>query len=545
MYKLLLCVRYLRTRYIALASIISVMLGVATMIVVNSVMAGFSTEMRDRIHGILADVVVESRSMNGILDADQFMARIDAAAGDYIADMTPVVEVPGLLTFDLLGEPYTVPVELIGIDPKGKSLVGPMVEYLESYQPVVKDGKVVREALRSRDQVPNWELTEEARVYRRRRILAAQDKMRREGFDVGRMASPTAGPEIQQTAGEGPTTEEDIELAGGFSDEVYEEPESPKFAQPDFGEEENEEPQDVFTPRDARLYMAAGLISVPVENGETGETEIRFMLRPGDDVRLGTVVANRMDPVKIEATITDVFKSGMSEYDSRLVFMNIRELQKCRGMFENPVRDEDGNIVDATFAVTSVQIRLKDFDDHEEVVSRLKAAFPPEQVQVRTWEEKQGPLLEAVAVESAILNVLLFLIIAVAGFGILAIFYMIVVEKTRDIGILKALGASSKGVMSIFVTYGLALGVVGSSVGVVLGLLFVKYINEVEDGISWLTGHEVFNEEIYYFHDIPTRVHPGTVVWVAVGAMAIAVLASILPARRASRLNPVESLRYE
>ena len=118
----------------------------------------------------------------------------------------------------------------------------------------------------------------------------------------------------------------------------------------------------------------------------------------------------------------------MSEYDSRLVFMNIRELQKCRGMFENPVRDEDGNIVDATFAVTSVQIRLNDFDDHEEVVSRLKAAFPPEQVQVRTWEEKQGPLLEAVAVESAILNVLLFLIIAVAGFGILAIFYMIVVE---------------------------------------------------------------------------------------------------------------------
>ena len=205
MYKLLLCVRYLRTRYIALASIISVMLGVATMIVVNSVMAGFSTEMRDRIHGILADVVVESRSMNGILDAEQFMARIDAAAGDYIADMTPVVEVPGLLTFDLVGEPYTVPVELIGIDPKGKSLVGPMVEYLESYQPVVKDGKVVREALRSRDQVPNWELTEEARVYRRRRILAAQDKMRREGFDVGRMASPTAGPEIQQTAGEGPT----------------------------------------------------------------------------------------------------------------------------------------------------------------------------------------------------------------------------------------------------------------------------------------------------------------------------------------------------
>ena len=537
MYKLLLCVRYLRTRYIALASIISVMLGVATMIVVNSVMAGFSTEMRDRIHGILADVMVESRSMDGILDADQLMARIDAAAGDYIADMTPVVEVPGLLTFELVGEPYTVPIELIGIDPKGKSLVGPMVEYLESYQPVVKDGKVVREALRSRDQVPNWELTEEAKAYRRRQILNSQDEMREDGFEIGQTPPASDSPEFQQTGGDEIATEEDIELAGGFSDEVYQEL--------DFGEEQHEEPQDIFAPRAAKVYMAAGLISLPVENGETGETEIRFMRRPGDDVTVGTVVANRMDPVKIEATITDVFKSGMSEYDSRLVFMNIRELQKCRGMFENPVRDNFGNIVDATYAVTSVQIRLHDFEDHEEVVKRLKAAFPPEQVQVRTWEEKQGPLLEAVAVESAILNVLLFLIIAVAGFGILAIFYMIVVEKTRDIGILKALGASSKGVMSIFVTYGLALGVVGSSVGVVLGLLFVKYINEVEDGISWLTGHEVFNEDIYYFHDIPTRVHPGTVIWVAIGAMAIAVLASILPARRASRLNPVESLRYE
>ncbi len=87
--------------------------------------------------------------------------------------------------------------------------------------------------------------------------------------------------------------------------------------------------------------------------------------------------------------------------------------------------------------------------------------------------------------ESAILNVLLFLIITVAGFGILAIFYMIVVEKTRDIGILKALGASSRGVMSIFLGYGLALGLVGSGVGVAIGLLFVHYINEIEHVISW------------------------------------------------------------
>jgi lipoprotein-releasing system permease protein len=141
--------------------------------------------------------------------------------------------------------------------------------------------------------------------------------------------------------------------------------------------------------------------------------------------------------------------------------------------------------------------------------------------------------------------VLLFLIIAVAGFGILAIFFMIVVEKTRDIGILKALGASSRGVLAIFLSYGLSLGMVGSGVGAVAGLLFVHYINEIEALISWLTGHKVFDDRIYYFKSIPTYVDPWMVAWVASGAMLIAVLASILPARRAAALHPVEALRYE
>ena len=107
-----------------------------------------------------------------------------------------------------------------------------------------------------------------------------------------------------------------------------------------------------------------------------------------------------------------------------------------------------------------------------------------------------------------ILNMLLFMIIAVAGFGILAIFYMIVVEKTRDIGILKSLGASGRGVMGIFLAYGLSLGLVGSGVGMVIGLLFVHYINQIADCLGWITGRPVFNPAIYYFYRIPTIVDP-------------------------------------
>src|SRR5687767_15534526 len=99
MYKLLLCWRYLRTRYIALASIISVMLGVATMIVVNAVMEGFTQEMQERIHGILSDLVFESQSLDGFPDADRCMTEIRDIAGPYIAGMSPTVHVPAMLSY--------------------------------------------------------------------------------------------------------------------------------------------------------------------------------------------------------------------------------------------------------------------------------------------------------------------------------------------------------------------------------------------------------------------------------------------------------------
>ena len=143
------------------------------------------------------------------------------------------------------------------------------------------------------------------------------------------------------------------------------------------------------------------------------------------------------------------------------------------------------------------------------------------------------------------LNILLFFIIAVAGFGILAIFFMIVVEKTRDMGILKSLGASSRGILGIFLGYGLSLGVVGAGVGLTIGLLFVRYINQIRDLLEHITGQPVFDPSIYYFYQIPTIIDPFTVFWIMVGALSIAVLASILPALRAARLHPVEALRYE
>ncbi|HEX3600094.1 MAG TPA: ABC transporter permease, partial [Lacipirellulaceae bacterium] len=132
MYKLLLCWRYLRTRYIALASIISVMLGVATMIVVNAVMHGFTHQMKDRIHGILSDLVFESQSLDGFPDPDRRMAEIRKIAGQYVEGMSPTVQVPALLRFSLGRDQYlTKQITLIGVDEATYSTVSDFGQFLQ------------------------------------------------------------------------------------------------------------------------------------------------------------------------------------------------------------------------------------------------------------------------------------------------------------------------------------------------------------------------------------------------------------------------------
>jgi lipoprotein-releasing system permease protein len=553
MYKLLLCVRYLRTKYIALACIISVMLGVATMIVVNSVMAGFTTEMRDRLHNFIADIVIESRSMSGVENAQAQMDIVKAAAGQYIEAMTPTIEIPGMISFrdPYTGESYTSAVQIQGIDPDGKSSVGPLRDYLDSFNPIIEDGVVIREAMRSHETPVTWELTPEAAEYRKA-VLEQRSLYQPEQLSIDEMvpSSPeatkeTATPEFDtETAANAtpaaePGTETEPEMAtetpaseGAADDAVVKD----GIIQDTFLNELPEPPIESTVRTDpfpARIFLGEGLVSFQAQNPETGKLEKVMMVNPGDDVILSTVTAGRPpEPVRINATVVDMFRSGMNEYDTTIVLMNINELQKSRGMHLDD-------------SITSIHIKLKDYADAPKVIAALERSFPPGQVSIKTWEEKQGLLLSAVEVETAILNVLLFLIITVAGFGILAIFYMIVVEKTRDIGILKSLGASSNGVMSIFLSYGLGLGIVGSLAGVALGLLFVRYINQIEDALSWITGRKVFDEKIYYFFEIPTSVSPMMVIAVAFGAISIAVLASILPARRAARLHPVRALRFE
>ncbi|HWA97704.1 MAG TPA: ABC transporter permease [Pirellulales bacterium] len=519
MYKLLLCWRYLRTRYIALASIISVTLGVATMIVVNSVMAGFSHEMQDRLHSILSDLVFEAHGLEGFPDPEWQMQELRNVAGDAIEGMTPTVTVPAMLSFQYGGNWITRPVQLVGIDERTQQDAGDFGKYLQHPENRAAMSFLLRESGYDTRSSLGGNAGHEREVmraagwnHRRQRV-----QWQRQLIEAGMLDDEGLPPHPFAEGAEG-----DQATAAPKARDV-----DPFAAR--------EQQQNVFDP--LREQHTGLVLGIALATYRDREGEDRFLVMPGDDVRLTFPTAGTPPRAVDDVfTIVDLYESKMSEYDSTLVFVPLAKLQELRGM----VDPSSGQRY-----ATSIQIKLKPGADGDAVRDKLRAAFPPEQFAISTWRDKQGALLAAVQMETAILNVLLFMIIAVAGFGILAIFFMIVVEKTRDIGILKSLGASGRGIMGIFLGYGLSLGAVGAGVGMVMGLLFVWNINGIAHLLSLITGTEVFDPSIYYFYQIPTIVSPWTVSWIVVGAMAIAVLASVLPARRAASLHPVEALRYE
>ncbi len=520
MYKLLLCWRYLRTRYIALLCIVSVTLGVATMIVVNSVMAGFTHEMQGRLNGMLGDLIVRTRSLDGVLDADAKMADIRKVAGDAIAGMSPTVHVPSLLYMTVGGESLPRQVTIIGIDEATYASVSQFGEFLQHPE--------------NRKQL-SFNLRDDGYDVLDHQVPASDAKPREVMRDAGWKYRAYKAMLAKQRAADEKRLEElkQRDLAAIEKEDEGPAPAVDPFAAMAEAAGENEGRDfDPATEQHTGIVLGIGICGFRTPDGVD-----HFLGLPGDDVKVAFPLAV-MPPeiVGQEYTVVDFYESKMSEYDANFAFVPLKALQKDRGMIDPKT---------GIGKFTTIQIKLKPGVDADAMRDRIQAAFPIQFYQVSTWRDEQGALLAAVQMETAVLNVLLFMIIAVAGFGILAIFFMIVVEKTRDIGILKSLGASGWGVMGIFLSYGLSLGIVGAGVGTILGLLFVANINEIADLLGKITGQPVFDPSVYYFYKIPTIVEPLTVAWIASGAVFIAVMASVLPARRAATLHPVRALRYE
>ena len=166
-------------------------------------------------------------------------------------------------------------------------------------------------------------------------------------------------------------------------------------------------------------------------------------------------------------------------------------------------------------------------------------------IQEQTWDEKEGDFLNAVEHEKILLVFLFGIISVVAVFLIFCIFYMIVAEKTRDIGIIKSVGASGTGVAGIFLGYGLTIGIVGGGMGLLMGWLIVHNINELHAWMGREMGIKIWDAKTYVFPTIPNTMQTHDVVVIVSVAILSSVLGAVLPAIRAARMNPVEALRFE
>lgn len=544
MYKLLLCVRYLQTRYLALICIVSVMLGVATLIVVNAVMSGFSTKLKDRLHGILSDVVIDTDRTDGfeVVRTDS-RDLTPAEIADYRARLgirpKPGEKddgIPGLFEIKRYQTEHAFVVETVSgtkhttrrvLTPAGimdeikKSPVG---DRIEAITPTIETFAILQ--FRYRDTV----------IAKPVRLIGI-DPQGRAGvggfseFLVRQKDSPHPSFDLPPDAlHRYEMNRKQWERENGNL--VPPAPAQPLVPDPNAIPEPNMKLDDgIEQPKLQGAILGYAIAHFRFKDKDGQPMEVAA-LEPGDDVLITTAGGQELKPVWGNFLVADYLKTEMSEYDQSFVYVPLDQLQRIRGMADR---------------ATAFQIRLKNYDrDNEAVIRELRAVFnnSPE-VRIATWEEHQGPLLAAIDVERAILNILLFMIIGVAGFSILAIFTMIVSEKYRDIGIMKSLGASSWGVMQIFLGYGLLLGTVGCVAGTLLGLCITAHINDIEMFLSRVSGIAVFPRDVYYFKEIPTNVDFWTVARVDVGAVAIAALFSLLPAWRAASLHPVRALRFE
>lgn len=227
--------------------------------------------------------------------------------------------------------------------------------------------------------------------------------------------------------------------------------------------------------------------------------------------------------------VRGVYRVGMNDFDTSLALINIEQAQK---------------IYQLGSKVTGISIRFQNVDEAEKWKWILAGDFS-NQYFFRSWYDMNQNFFQALKVEKSVMTILLALIIMVAAFNIISTLTMVVMEKTKDIGILRALGATRAGIRKIFVIEGFSIGFWGIMSGATLGLLLAFNLNPVADFLKETTGLEVFPSDIYLFDRIPSEVHMEDVTTIVIFALIAAVFAGLYPAHRAANLNPVEALRYE
>lgn len=243
----------------------------------------------------------------------------------------------------------------------------------------------------------------------------------------------------------------------------------------------------------------------------------------GDVTPMGTTPRVKAYPV------VAIYEVGMSEFDSSIVFMPLSEAQ----LYFN----QDGR-------VQSIEIFVDDPDNVDALKPAVEQAAQRE-VYLTDWRQRNQTFFSALQVERNVMFMILTLIVLVAALNIISGLIMLVKDKGHDIAILRTMGATRGAVMRIFLMTGAAIGITGTIAGVVLGIVICLNVESIRQFFSWLSGTVLFNPELYFLSQLPAKMDPRETVTVILMALVLSFVATIFPAWRAAKLDPVEALRYE
>jgi len=290
------------------------------------------------------------------------------------------------------------------------------------------------------------------------------------------------------------------------------------------------------TVADVGRHMRAGSLAnlKPGEFGIVlgGDLARALGVAPGDSVVAitpqGTITPAGTLPRLKSFKVVGIFDVGMAEFDSGLALINIEDAQRLYRL--------DG--------VSGVRLKLDDLFAAPQVARALWEKMPV-QAEVRDWTLSHANFFRAVQIEKRMMFIILTLIVAVAAFNVVSAQVMVVTDKQADIAILRTLGASPSSIMAIFIVQGALIGILGTLIGIVGGVLLALNIDVVVPFIERLFNVRFLDKSVYYITDLPSDVQRGDVTIIALIALGLALVATIYPAWKAARVNPAEALRYE
>jgi lipoprotein-releasing system permease protein len=244
---------------------------------------------------------------------------------------------------------------------------------------------------------------------------------------------------------------------------------------------------------------------------------------------LGTMTPSGMMPKMKRFRVVGIFHSGMYDFDSKFAYISIDSAQKFLNMDSR---------------VTGIEVKSNNIYQVKEIGKeiRQKLGFP---FWTKDWIEMNRNLFSALKLEKIAMFILLVLIVLVAAFNIISTLIMVVMEKHKDIAVLKSMGASSMGILKIFIIEGGVIGVVGTALGTIVGLGMAFNLDKIVAFLENLFGFRILSPDVYYIEKFPSQVNPLDIVLIVMTAILISLLATLYPSWRASKLDPAEALRYE